>query len=70
MNNTMTEHKQQWYAIVCRDAKTNQLLGRLTPEGHTTNRNIYAMMLPKQRAEEIAEEINQDGEFIAKVIKF
>ena len=66
----MTEHKRQWYAIVCRDAKTNQLLGRLTPEGHITNRNIYAMMLPKKRAEEIAEEINQDGEFIAKVIKF
>ena len=39
------------------------LLGRLTPEGYTTNRRIYAAVLSKARAEQITSEINANPPF-------
>lgn len=57
------------YAVVCRD-KSGKLLGRLTPEGTATNRKLFASILSKARAEEIAAKINADGEFAAKVVLF
>ena len=61
---------QKHYTVIVRDAKTGKLLGRLCPDGTATNRVIFAAMLPKDVAEEIAAEINADGEFTAKVRKF
>lgn len=57
------------YAVLCRDLN-GKLLGRLTPDGCATNRNLFAAMFTKDQAQEIAEEINSDGSFTAKVIKF
>lgn len=65
---TNPEHTH--YSVLIRDAKTNKLLGRLTPNGTAVNRKFYATIFSKARAEEIAAEINQDGEFTAKAIKF
>lgn len=61
---------QSPYTVIVRDAKTGKLLGRLCPDGTATNRVIYAAMLPKDVAEEIAAEINAGDEFTAKVRKF
>ncbi|MGP9761056.1 hypothetical protein [Corynebacterium sp. AOP12-C2-36] len=58
------------HAVLCRDAVTGKLLGRLTPEGTATRRNLFAMIMTKDRAEEIAEKINAGSEFAAKAIKF
>lgn len=64
------------FAVLVR--ANGKLLGRLTPEGGVTNRVIYAAMLDKEQAEQVAEEINNgvnlDDEapsnLTAKVIKF
>lgn len=64
------------YAVLVRSGNT--LLGRLTPEGGTTNRNIYACMFRKETAEEVAQEINNGvgltddapDKLSAKVVKF
>ena len=61
---------QQHYTVIVRDAKNGKLLGRLCPDGTATNRVIYAAMLGKNQAEEIAADINAGGEFTAKVRKF
>ena len=61
---------QQHYTVIVRDAKTGKLLGRLCPDGTATNRVIYAAMLGKNQAEEIAADINAGGEFTATVRKF
>lgn len=61
---------QKHYAIIVRDAKTGKLLGRLCPDGTATNRVIFAAMLSKNQAEEIAADINAGNEFTAKVRKF
>ena len=61
---------QNHYTIIVRDAKTGKLLGRLCPDGAATNRVIYAAMLGKNQAEEIAADINAGGEFTATVRKF
>ena len=53
------EHKH--FTVIVRENGT--LLGRLTPEGYTTNRRIYAAVLSKARAEQIASEINSDPPF-------
>ena len=45
-------------------------LGRLTPEGTATRKTIYAVMLPRDRAEDIAADINDGGSFRAKVKPF
>lgn len=64
------------FAVLVRS--NGKLLGRLTPEGGVTNRVIYAAMLDKNQAEQVAEEINSgvnlDDEapsnLTAKIIKF
>ena len=61
---------QNHYTVIVRDAKTGKLLGRLCPDGTATNRVIYAAMLGKNQAEEIAADINAGGEFTATVRKF
>lgn len=64
----MTE-TPKYYAVLCRDLD-GKLQGRLTPDGYGTNRNIQAAMFTKEKAEEIAKEINDAGDFTAKAIKF
>lgn len=61
---------QQHYTVIVRDAKNGKLLGRLCPDGTATNRVIYAAMLGKEQADQIAAEINAGDEFTAKVRKF
>ena len=56
------------YAVLVRE--NGRLLGRLTPEGTATKRNIFAAMFTKEQADEIVEEINSAGTFDAKTIKF
>lgn len=60
----------QHYTVIVHDAKTGKLLGRLCPDGTATNRAIYAAMLGKKQAEEIAANINSGDEFTATVRKF
>ena len=61
---------QKHYTVIVRDAKTRKLLGRLCPDGTATNRVIFAAMLGKNQAEEIAADINAGDEFTATVRKF
>lgn len=57
------------YAVVVRDS--GHLLGRLTSDGSVTNRNLFAVVLSKARAEQIAAEINeQNDDLTAKAILF
>lgn len=65
-----TTENHHHYAVLARDAATGKLLGRLTPDGCTTTRNLYAAILSKAKAEAIAKEITERGEFTAKAIKF
>ena len=58
------------YTVIVRDAKTGKLLGRLCTDGTATKRVIYAAMIPKELAEEIAAEINAGDEFTATVRPF
>lgn len=44
------------FTVIVRE--NGKLLGRLTPEGSTTNRNIFAAMLTKEQADTIAADIN------------
>lgn len=57
------------YAVLVRE-KDGTLLGRLTPKGYTTKRRIHAAMLTKEQADRVSEEINEEGSFLAKAIKF
>lgn len=57
------------YAVLVRELD-GRLLGRLTPDGTAVKRNIYAAMFTKEQAREIANEINEGGEFRAKAIVF
>lgn len=65
-----------YFAVIVR--ANGKLLGRLTPEGGVTNRVIHSCMFDKERADEVAEEINNGvnlddeapGGLTAKVIKF
>ena len=45
-------------------------LGRLTPEGTAARKTIHAAMPPRDRAEDIAADINDGGSFRAKVKPF
>ena len=48
------------YTILFKDAETGGRAMRLTPEGGLTNRKIYAaMILGKDKAEQIADEIRK-----------
>lgn len=57
------------WAVVVRET-SGKLLGRLTPEGTTTNRNLFAWVMSRAKAEQVAESINNNGEFVAKAIRF
>lgn len=61
------DHKH--YAVLVRELN-GKLLGRLTPDGTATNRNIYASVFSKARAEDISQQINAAGDFKAKAVKF
>lgn len=68
---TTENHKH--YAVLVRDLDKGKLLGRLSSDGSVTNRNIFAVVLSKARATEIAEEISNSTEFgnlSAKAILF
>ena len=65
-----TMQNQQHYTVIVHDSKTGKLLGRLCPDGTATSRVIYAAMLDKEQADQIAAEINSGDEFTAKVRKF
>lgn len=56
-----TKHNHKHFTVIVRE--NGKLLGRLTPEGYTTNRRIYAAVLSKARAEQITSEINSDPPF-------
>lgn len=59
------------FAVLVRE--NGRLLGRLTPKGGVTNRNIFAWILNRSRADEITAQINAGdagGEFTAKTIPF
>ena len=56
-----TKHNHKHFTVIVREK--GALLGRLTPEGYTTNRRIYAAVLSEARAEQIASEINSDPPF-------
>lgn len=63
------DHKH--YAVLARE--NGRLLGRLTPQGATTNRRLFAAVLSKARAEEIARAITADDTLpgvTAKAIPF
>lgn len=57
------------YAVLVRE-KDGKLLGRLTPDGTAVNRRIFAAMFTKEQADRVSEEINEEGSYQAKVIKF
>lgn len=63
--------KHVHYAVLLREK--GKLLGRLTPNGGAARNTIYAAILSKARAEEVADEINAkpmiEG-LTAKVIPF
>lgn len=61
---------QKDYTVIVRDAKTGKLIGRLCPDGTATNRVIFAAILDKEHAEQIAAEINAGDEFTATVRRF
>ena len=56
-----TKHNHKHFTVIVREK--GKLLGRLTPEGGTTNRRIYAAVLSEARAKQIASEINSDPPF-------
>ena len=56
------------YTVLC--YKDDTCLGRLSSDGYTTRRRIRAVMLNKTRATKIADEINTEGVFTAKVKRF
>ena len=66
---TTPDHKH--YAVLIRE--NGKLLGRLTPRGGTAHNTIYAAVLSKARATEVAEEINAQPPYpgiTARVIRF
>lgn len=56
------------FAVSVREGR--KLLGRLTPEGGATKRNIFAAVFSKAHATYVADEINAAGVFTAKVVPF
>lgn len=56
------------YTVIVRE--NGKLLGRLCPDGTTTNRKVHAALLSLATADRIASEINDAGTFTARVAKF
>lgn len=63
-----TEPDHQHYTVIIRER--GKLLGRLTPDGYTTNRKVHAAMMSRTTADRVAAEINAAGQFTAKVAPF
>lgn len=64
-----TTPDHQHYTVIIRD-KSGKLVGRLCPDGTATNRVIYAAILSRATADQVAQQINARGEFAAKVAPF
>jgi len=58
-----------WYCVQIYEL-SGKWIGRLTPEGGATRLTIYAVMLDKDRAAEVADEINDAGRYLAKARPF
>lgn len=61
------------YSVLVRE--NGKLLGRITPDGTTTNRKIFASIFTKEQAENLAADINSGENNLveglsAKAIKF
>ena len=56
------------YSVLIRE--NGKILGRLTPNGHANRNRIHAAILSEERANKISAEINERGDFTAKVIPF
>lgn len=54
-----------WYCVQIYEL-SGAWIGRLTPEGGTTRLTIHAVMLDEFCAAEIADEINDEGRYLAK----
>lgn len=65
--NTTPQHKH--YAVHIRDHH-GRALGRLTPEGTATTRNLYALVLSQKRANQLAANITATGDHHARPIPF
>lgn len=66
---TTPNHKH--YTVMCYE--NGKCVGRLAPDGYAVTRKLFAAMLRKERAEEIAAEINETTEstgFSAKAKPF
>lgn len=63
-----TEPNHRHYTVMVYE--NGRCLGRLDPSGYTTNRKVFAWILGRQRADEVAAEINAAGELSAKVKPF
>lgn len=50
--------------------ENGKFIGRLGSDGTAVTRKIFAVVLSKQKADEIAESINNEGKFTARVDKF
>ncbi|MBF6213148.1 hypothetical protein IU469_30870 [Nocardia puris] len=64
-----TAEGHRHYAVLCRDLD-GRLLGRLTPDGSATTRNVHAAILSKDTATRIARNITAMGAFTARAIPF
>lgn len=53
--------------------ENGRCIGRATPEGTVTNRNIFALMVNEHniaRVKKMIEEVNSKGDFFLKLDKF
>lgn len=63
-----TTPNHRHYTVLC--YKNGKCVGRLGADGYAVTRKIFALVLNRERADEIAAEINADGQFTAKVRPF
>lgn len=63
-----TAPKHRHYTVLCYE--DGRCLGRLGADGYTVNRKVFAVVFRKERAEQVATEINSEGTFTAKVKPF
>lgn len=63
-----TDSSHDHYTVLC--YQDGVCLGRLGSDGYAVRRKIHAAILGKDRANQIAAEINADGDFTAKIAPF
>jgi hypothetical protein len=51
-------------------SENGKWLGNLTPEGRSSRLKVYTMVLGEERAKAIASDINAEGKFKAKAVKW